>query len=206
MEYKDTIEKLFTKQSDGIQQVIKRTCIVDFGLVIKVLGENVVKVGISVADSIEDVQILTCTLLSPCSSSMAVNIVPKVGDKVLVLSPRHYNPDMFKLSEDKPIIDDLCRGYTRLSAVAILFNQYNENDYKNLVNIDDGAVTLSNDKYEAKINADGYLSYKNKTDNKTTLEFTSTGSTMQDANGCKIVTDSNGTTINGNLTIKKSGV
>lgn len=145
MTQEQLLTAVFKTQSEAIQQVIKRTCIVDFGVITEVLGENVVKVGIAVANSIEDVQILTCTLLSPCSASIALNVEPSVGDKVLILSPRHFNPAMFEVTKEDPapIIDDTCQGYTRMAGLAILMNQFNYDSYKQSINISaDGVLSV----------------------------------------------------------------
>ena len=140
--------KIFmSRQSDSIQQVIKRTCIVDFGIIIKVLGKNVVKVGVSVADSPEDVQIITCTLVSLCSSAVAINVEPSEGDKVLVVFPRHYNPKMFDVNSKDPVIDSMVKGYTRYAGLAMLMNQFREGDYKSLIEVKkDNSITIDNGK------------------------------------------------------------
>ena len=141
----EILKNIFKSQSNAIQQVIKRTCIVDFGVVVKVLGVNVIEVGIAVADSVEDVQLITCTLISPCSTAISMNIEPNVGDKVVVLFPRHYNPAMFKVKEgaQEPIIDDTCQGYTRLAGLAILMNQFDADVHNNFIDISkDGNLSL----------------------------------------------------------------
>ena len=152
------IETVFAKQSDAIQQVIRRTCIIDYGIVLEVLGQNVVKVGLSVADNNEDVQILVCTLISACSSSIAVNIVPKKGDKVIVFFPRHFNPNMFDVNKEEPIVDSSCKGYTRLSGLAMLANQFNPTAHKNTITVDNGAVTIESAKTKIEIDSDGNVS------------------------------------------------
>lgn len=141
----EILKNIFKSQSNAIQQVIKRTCIVDFGVVVKVLGVNVIEVGIAVADSVEDVQLITCTLISPCSTAISMNIEPNVGDKVVVLFSRHYNPAMFKVKEgaQEPIIDDTCQGYTRLAGLAILMNQFDADVHNNFIDISkDGNLSL----------------------------------------------------------------
>lgn len=219
----------------AIEAVIKRSCIIDYGIVQDSRAKGIVDVAVAVADTPQNIQLITCVLANIASSSITVDVKPNKGDRVLVVYPRVYDDTMFAIPDgDKKaeiIVNEQAKGYNMLGGIAILLNQYKKSSHNNIISFEDGkldiklaydsstqknklnlssdadgAITLSNDKYEAKIDADGYLSYKNKTDSKTTLEFTSTGSTMQDANGCKIVTDSNGTTINGNLTIKKSGV
>ena len=139
------LEAVFKKQSDAVQQILRRTCIVDFGVITEVLGENVVKVGIAVADSVEDVQIIVCTLISPCSATMALNIEPSVGDKVLILFPRHFSSSMFEVTEGDPapIIDNACQSYSRLGGLAILMNQFNyDKHHKNLQLSADGVLSI----------------------------------------------------------------
>lgn len=232
--------------SASISNIIGRTLIVEWGTVKEVLGDgSVVEVLLSVTDKPENATIVTCTLISPCSKNVSVNVMPSVGDKVLVLSPRFFDQDMFDVADDtEVIIQKNSRGYNKLSCLAILFNQFREDTHKNYINISegtldiklaysedddknflnisttpDGDIALSNDKADISLDKDGalafsnenctittdkdgYLSYANTNDNSTKLEFTSTGSTIQDKNGCKIVTDSQFTTINGKLKIK----
>lgn len=158
MNEEQILKAVFTKQSDAIQQVIKRTCIVDFGTIVKVLGENVVEVGISVADSVEDVQLMVCTLISPCSATMSVEIEPAEGDKVLVLSPRHFNPKMFDVDNTDPIIDDTCKGYTRLSGLAVLMNQFNSSSHENAIKAKaDGSLSITLPKDSLQISKDGAI-------------------------------------------------
>lgn len=139
------LEAVFKKQSDAVQQILRRTCIVDFGVITEVLGENVVKVGIAVADSVEDVQIIVCTLISPCSATMALNIEPSVGDKVLILFPRHFSSSMFEVTEGDPapIIDSACQSYSRLGGLAILMNQFNYDKHRNNFQLSaDGVLSI----------------------------------------------------------------
>lgn len=151
MNERQLVKIFMSRQSDSIQQVIKRTCIVDFGVIIKVLGKNVIRVGISVADSPEDVQIITCTLVNSCSSAIAVDVEPSEGDKVLVLFPRHYNPKMFNINVQEPVIDDSIKGYTRYAGLAFLVNQFSE-DYKATVKVSkDKNITVDNGKVSVEV-------------------------------------------------------
>lgn len=153
------LKAFFSKQSDAVQQVINRTCIVDFGIIIKVMGKNVVKVGLSVADNPEDVQIITCTLVNFCSSSVAVNVEAVEGDKVLVVFPRHYNPKMFNTGNKNPIIDSTVKGYSRYAGLAMLVNQFNESSYKTTVTVNkDNEITVDNQKAKVFIDRNGNVS------------------------------------------------
>ena len=116
-----------------------------------------------------------------------------------------------------------------MSGIAILINQYKEASHKNLITVDEGKVTIalgynadddknmlnftsdengaftvSNDKCSIAVDKDGYIDYENTGDEKTKMQFTSSGMTIQDSNGCNIVSDSEQTVINGNLKIKKA--
>lgn len=183
------LEAVFKKQSDAVQQILRRTCIVDFGVITEILGENVVKVGIAVADSVEDVQIIVCTLISPCSASIALNIEPSVGDKVLVFFPRHFSPSMFEVTDDPaPIIDNACQSYSRLGGLAVLMNQFNYDKHKKSINI----------------SVAGTLEYSVGDTNKITFDLSDQDSnkiTISDSNGCTFETSSEGTVINGKLKI-----
>ena len=143
MTQEQILKAVFSKQSDAIQQVIRRTCIVDYGVIVKVLGDNVVRVGISVADNVEDVQIITCTLVTLCSSAISVNIEAVEGDKVLVVFPRHFNPQMFNTGKKDPIIDDSIEGYTRYAGLALLINQFDYSSHRKNINISaDGVLSV----------------------------------------------------------------
>lgn len=67
----------------------------------------------------------------------------------------------------------------------------------------DGSYTVNNGKSTVAVGKDGYLKYENTDDNSTKVQFTSSGMTVQDKNGCKIVSDSGSIVINNKLKIKK---
>ena len=216
-------------QSDAVRGMINRTLIVEWGTIKEISGKGVVQVLLSVTDKPENATVVTCVLLNPCSKSFALDITPEVGDKVLVLSPRHYDNSMFDVTDDtEVIVNDGLKGYNKMTCVAILFNQFREDSFKNSIKLEggeleahlaydkdnsknmfnltvgaDGAYSIANDKSTVSVDADGYLSYQNSKDNKTKLEFTSSGMTAQDANECKFVSDNTGIKINGKLWIKK---
>lgn len=228
----------------AIQSMLSSACIVSYGIVKDKPASGIVTVELSVANSAKDIKVITCVLLSPASSTFTVDIVPEIGDKVLVLYPDKFDSDMFDVSQDEVIINNNATGYNLFGGVAILMNQYkksqhhnyiqckdgelimhlayDKNEDENLLTIatgKDGAVTLTsnesnvvsldkdgnyaveNSKGQVRLNKDGYLSYKNIDDNKTELTFTSSGFTVQDKNGCKIVSSSQNISINGKLTI-----
>ena len=160
-------ESLSFTDSMMIRNIINRTLIIEWGTVEEVIDDNTVDVLLSVAERPEDVAMVTCTLISPCSKTMAFRIKPVKGDKVLVLSPRHFDVDMFKFTETaEAVIDENMRGYNKLTCIGILYN---------------------------KFDSDTYTSF---------AEFTDSGFTIKDSNGCEIKSDSEGIVINGKLKVK----
>lgn len=190
-------EPNFISQEEGlnfntmVEAIIKHSCIVDFGIVEDVVADGIVNVAVAVSRTPQDMQCMTCVLANIASTSMTLKIVPHVGDRVLVLYPRIYNDKMFDVKADekkdtKLIIDMDAKGYNLMSGIAILINQYKESGHKNVITFDE----------------DGYFSYVNS-DNKTKIEVKSTGFSIEDNNGCKIVSDADYVTINGKLKVKK---
>lgn len=218
----------------SVEAIIKRSCIIDYGIVQDVPADGIVDVSVAVSDTAQNMFYMTCVLANIASSSVAIDVKPNIGDRVLVVYPRIYDEKMFTVSDDNKkkreiIVNEQAKGYNLLSGIAILLNQckkashknvikfddgkldiklaYDKNSNKNLLNIStdkNGAISLSNDNCELEIDKDGYLSYKNKKDNKTELSFTSSGAKIQDSNGCKIEMSSSFTTINGNLKVRNS--
>lgn len=215
----------------SIEAMIKQSCIVDFGIIQSVPenNEGIVDVAVAVAKTKENMYCMRCVLADTASSSITVKIKPSVGDRVLVLYPRFYNSAMFNVADNeadrkKVTVDSNAGGYNLISGIAILMNQYKKNGHKNVISIEDGAITVTSNtdnvmsldkdgNYEIKnakgkvdLDKDGYLSYENTDDNKTQLKFTSSGFTIQDKNGCKIVASKSGNdstvVINGHLTVK----
>lgn len=188
MDDKGLISKaLSTSQSASIKGIVNRTLIVDWGTIKKVVAKGVVEVLLAVTDKPENTAVVTCTLLSPCSKSIAINIEPQVGDKVLVLSPRRFDVDMFTLSDDTEVIErPNFTGYNNLACVAILYNQFRPASYEQNINIDeDGVFTISKGDKSLTVDLDG-----------------ENGITISDSNGMKIESTSNSTKINGKLEIK----
>ena len=216
-----------------VEAIVKRSCIVDFGIVQSVPANGLVNVSVAVSSTEQDMFCMTCVLANIASSSFAVNVVPHAGDRVLVLYPRMYDEKMFSLSDNesdnkKIIVNPNAKGYNLNAGIAILMSQYKVNGHKNLLNIEDGKIELSlaydkdndthklsittdmdgaysitNEKSTVSVNADGYLSYANTDDGKSKIEFTSSGFTIQDKNECKIVSSSSDIQINGKLKVKK---
>ena len=151
----------------AVQTMISRSCIVDFGVIQKADKKGIVEVAVSVADSSEDIEYITCVLANTASSSVTVNIKPNVGDKVIVLYPRRFDSKMFSTDNKDVIVNKNARGYNLFSGIALLCNQYKVNSHKNLITLEDGTVTIQlvynedddKNKVIASINSDGELAY-----------------------------------------------
>ena len=217
-----------------VEAIMKRSCIIDYGIVQDTPADGIVTVSVAVSDTPQNIFCMTCVLANIASSSLTVNVKPNKGDRVLVVYPRLYDESMFTVPDSekdklKIKVNPQAKGYNLLSGIAILMNQFKTASHKNFIKIadgkvdiklaydknedknyltfssdKDGAIAFGNDKCDVKIDKNGYLSYKTKSqsDNKTMLEFKAQGMTIQDANGCKIVTDNAFTTINGKLKVK----
>lgn len=150
------IQKESATFTQAVRNILRSTCIVDFGVILEVVAKGVVKVGISVAKENNDISIVTCTLLSTISQSFSIDIEPQEGDKVLVFYPRRFKDKMFSLSQKEVIVDENAVSYGALGAVAILFNQYRANDYKKSIVIDkDENITVDNGKATVTVDKDG---------------------------------------------------
>lgn len=177
-----TVGQQSARFANAVQAMINRSCIIDFGVVLSVPASGVVRVGISAATSKSDVQVITCVYANIASAAITVNIVPKEGDKVIVLYPKRFHPEMFNVDNNDVIIDENSYGYNLMSGIAIPLNQYRKNQHNNVLNIDeegievklnygdgdktiniitgsDGSITLnSNDKASLNIDGDGNVS------------------------------------------------
>lgn len=216
-----------------VESIIKRSCIIDFGIVQDVVSDGIVDVSVAVAKTEQDMFCMTCVLANVASKAFTLNVKPQKGDRVLVVYPRLYDDNMFNFTGEEEDDTELtvnykAKGYNLASGIAILISQYKEAGHKNFITVDEGKVTIalgydkdndknmlnftsdekgaftvSNDKCSIAVDKDGYLDYKNTGDSKTQLTFASSGMTIQDKNGCKIISDANYVTINGKLKVKK---
>jgi hypothetical protein len=131
----------------AVEAMIKRSCIIDYGIIQNIVAEGVVDVSVAVASTKQDMIGMTCVLANIASSSFTLNIKPKVGDRVLVVYPRLFNDKMFNITgneDDKQIIvDKEARGYNLMSGIAILLNQYKKDKHTNLITIEDGKISVN---------------------------------------------------------------
>lgn len=175
-----------------VEAIIKRSCIIDFGIVQGIPSDGLVDVSIAVSTTKQDMFCTTCVLANIASSSFTVNVKPNIGDRVLIVYPRIYDKDMFTVpdSEDdkkKIIVNEKAKGYNLLSGIAILMNQYKEASHKSVLKVEDGVITVTNADKEQSITVD--LTQDSKI-------------VISDSNGMNIESTSSSTIINGHLEIK----
>ena len=158
----------------AVEAMIKRSCIIDFGIVQKVVAKGIVEVSLAVARTEQDMTIMTCVLANIASASFTLDVTPNVGDRVIVLYPRAYDEKMFTVPDsdsDKAniLVNENVKGYNLTTGIAILMNQYKTATHKNLIKIENGAVSVSlgydkeNDVNHLTVTAgaDGAVSVKN---------------------------------------------
>ena len=202
--------------SSAIEAMIKRSCIIDYGIIQNVVADGVVDVSVAVSKTEQDMIIMTCVLANIASANFTLKIIPKKGDRVLVIYPRIFNDTMFKVEgnetkDTKIIVDKDAKGYNLASGIAVLLNQYKSSGHKNVLTIDEGGTfTFVNAKATVSLDSDGYFHYKNTdtdNDNNSKIDFSSSGFTIQDKAQNKIVSDtssgSESITINGHLKVNK---
>ena len=135
---------LFANLRTAVQAVVNRTCIVSYGIIKGFVSDEfdgVVEVEISVADDENDVEVITCVYAGLASQALTVHIKPVIGDKVLVLFPNKFDPEMFDKDKDEAIISESPRGYDLFAGIALPINQYKENDHRTVVKVEDGVLS-----------------------------------------------------------------
>lgn len=142
--------------SNAVKAIIGRSCLIEFGVIKKIIADGVVQVAVSVAKDASDTRILPCVLVSSCSTSFAINFVPKVNDKVLVFFPRRFNADMFSTNKNDIITDANGEGFTPFTGLAVLYNQF-RGDYKNTLTVDNGDITVATEKASIHIDTSGNI-------------------------------------------------
>ena len=130
-----------------VESIIKRSCIIDYGIIQDVVADGVVDVSVAVSRTKQDMFCMTCVLANIASSAFTLNIKPHKGDRVLVVYPRIYNNAMFKVTTDESknaeLIEDFnAKGYNLASGIAILINQYKSAGHKNVVTIDKDSIEV----------------------------------------------------------------
>lgn len=158
--------------ASSVEALIKDSCIVDYGIIQKVTSKGLVEVSLAVSQTEQSMVIMTCVLANIASSSFTLDVIPNVGDRVLVVYPRIYDEDMFDVPDSdsdktKIIVNKRAKGYNLATGIAILLNQCKTACHKNAVKIEKGTVDLklaydkNNDKNKIVFtsNADGEIAF-----------------------------------------------
>lgn len=196
---------IFGSTRSSIQAMINRTCIVSYGIIKDIPADGVVTVELSVADSKKDLEVITCVLAGIASEGFTLNIKPTVGDKVLILFPNKFDPDMFDKGKNEAIITEDSAGYDLFSGIAILINQFKVNDHHNVITVENGtlhaelAYDSENNRNNAILDIDeaGILTYS-VGDNNVKLDLTDSENgkiSITDSNKCTLETVENDITL-----------
>lgn len=132
-----------------IQSMINDSVMIEFGVIKEVVDEGVVNVIASCADKNRDAKLFTCVYGGFATSELSIKVEPKVDDKVVVLFPRRFLPDMFRLKNNEIMVNANTRKRGIFSGIALPFSQIT-NEYKNILTVkEDGTFDF---KTENKLN------------------------------------------------------
>lgn len=144
--------------SSAIENMIKQSCIIDFGIVQNIVADGVVDVSVAVSKTAQDMVCMTCVLANIASSNFTLKVVPKKGDRVLVVYPRIFSDTMFNIEGDetkdtKIVVDKDAKGYNLASGIAVLLNQYKSNAHESVLTFDED-ITFSRGNTQLVLNKD----------------------------------------------------
>lgn len=168
-----------------VESIVKRSCIIDFGIVQEVVSDGIVDVSVAVAKTEQDMFCMTCVLANVASKAFTLNIKPHKGDRVLVVYPRLYDDNMFNFTgsegdDTKLTVNYKAKGYNLASGIAILISQYREAGHKNLITVDEGNISAKLNKVEITTTADGDITVAN---GKATVSIDKNGNVSVDTQG-----------------------
>ena len=168
-----------------VEAIIKRSCIIDFGIVQDVVSDGIVDVSVAVSKTEQDMLCMTCVLANIASKAFTLNVKPHKGDRVLVVYPRLYDDKMFEYTDSegdnlKLIENYEAKGYNLASGIAILISQYREAGHKNVITIDEGNISAKLNKVEVTTTTDGDITVDN---GKATINIDKNGNVSVDAQG-----------------------
>lgn len=139
----DLLSSLSVTETDAVKRIISRTPFTYFGVITKVVADGIVRVIPSVIGSEDEFFEVDCILASIASQSLAVKVIPQVGDKVRVYSPMNYSNKMFLKDNNGTLLAENSRGYSLFTGIAVLENQVQDGTHKNTIVLDGGKVSLN---------------------------------------------------------------
>lgn len=185
-----------------IQGIVKRMHFVDFAKVTMVTGNKVNLMRESATFTNVEVMSLGC-------QGYSINLVPKIGDFVMLFSSRTCIKDLGTLQQDTSVDSysaatykciPICSNTAATSFITIDEKGFTFKDVSaNTIVIDTAGIKVTDmSANDITMNADG-ISLADAAGNS--LETTSSAVNITAANGCKIEMGSSGTVINGKLTV-----
>ena len=185
-----------------IQGIVKRMHFVDFAKVTMVTGNKVNLMRESATFTNVEVMSLGC-------QGYSINLVPKIGDFVMLFSSRTCIKDLGTLQQDTSVDSYSAATYKCIpicsNTVATSFITIDEKGFTfkdvsaNTIVIDTAGIKVTDvNGNTVTLSADG-ISLADAAGNS--LETTSSKVSIAAANGCKIEMGSSGTVINGKLTV-----
>lgn len=185
-----------------IQGIVKRMHFVDFAKVTMVTGNKVNLMRESATFTNVEVMSLGC-------QGYSINLVPKIGDFVMLFSSRTCIKDLGTLQQDTSVDSYSAATYKCIpicsNTVATSFITIDEKGFTfkdvsaNTIVIDTAGIKVTDvNGNTVTLSADG-ISLADAAGNS--LETTSSAVNITAANGCKIEMSSSGTVINGKLTV-----
>ena len=190
-----------------LSNIVNSRNIINVGIITKVIDENFINVRLYNTDvGSNPTYISAVRLLHIGTSKLKIKVTPAIGDTVLLLASRDFI-EVLENNHDKKAADVLVEPYSKSTMQAILISPEEDDNNKTAISIDEeGNVTFDT---LGKINVavkDSFSDSGNKlvdlvmdTSNEITLNTYSGGSAKN-----TIKMDSDGVTINDNLSISNS--
>ena len=190
-----------------LSNIVNSRNIINVGIITKVIDENFINVRLYNTDvGSNPTYISAVRLLHIGTSKLKIKVTPAIGDTVLLLANRDFI-EVLENNHDKKAADVLVEPYSKSTMQAILISPEEDDNNKTAISIDEeGNVTFDT---LGKINVavkDSFSDSGNKlvdlvmdTSNEITLNTYSGGSAKN-----TIKMDSDGVTINDNLSISNS--
>jgi hypothetical protein len=114
----------------NIKSRIDATPIHDYGIIETVFQDGYVGV-LSIQKLNGGVCRIECKYLTVASAALSVDIVPEVGDPVMIISMQHRQEEMFSATEPIEVLQR--SGYTKLSCVAVPLGVFREDSRTKIV-------------------------------------------------------------------------
>ena len=193
-----------TSLSALLSNIVNSRNIINVGIITKVIDENFINVRLYNTDvGSNSTYISAVRLLHIGTSKLKIKVTPAIGDTVLLLASRDFI-EVLENNHDKKAADVLVEPYSKSTMQAILISPEEDDNNKTAITInEDGNITLET---LGKIDVSIKDSFSNSgkklvnfvmdTSNNFTLTTYDSGSAKN-----TIKMDSNGVTINNNLSV-----